>query len=159
MVITFASNLKNIWGPIWSGSCWGDCGAFPCLLFYPQPASFTYRTGKMFKFGRGAHQLSSLRQAKWGFPNSPRAAHNPPESSVCGFKSHSRSKKSNKRTISKCFQWTWMMFSEVNKCDFIVASSSFCFAVVTRDWEMTLRRGRVWARLLDVFIFQFFTCP
>lgn len=52
-----------------------------------------------------------------------------------------------------------MMFSEVNKCDFIVASSSFCFAVATRDWEMTLRRGRVWARLLDAFIFQFFTCP
>lgn len=35
----------------------------------------------------------------------------------------------------------------------------FLFAVIMYDWEMTPGRGAAWARGLDLFVFQFFTCP
>lgn len=56
------------------------------------------------------------------------------------------------------------MFSKVSKCYFIVIASSpakfkpNACAFILCGWEMTLWRETVWARGLDVFIFQFFTC-
>lgn len=139
-----------------TGSCWDDCAASPCLPSYPRPASFMYRKSKMWKFGRGAHQLRSFHQAEWGFPNSPRAAHNPPERSMCGFKSHSSIQKIKSNNNNEVLL---MKVNNVFRGGEVLFHCYVFFAVITCDWEMTLRRGTVWARGLDVFIFQFFTCP